>query len=232
MSTFALRPRRCLACGVSSEREVAVSLNGERRPDLRAAILDGSFQRYPCPSCGAPCRVQDPFVYLHFARKEWITCFSPEREPDWARLECEPMEDWREGMVTFAPPLVRDLSAGFRVRAVFGVDALREKLLCFEHGLDDAWLELLKLQLHRERADLTFSPRQRLRLYAVESDTLWFGVTGANRTLGVAREALLALQEDPIAWLTPMEHLTRGPYVDLGRIMFAPESAPQEQATA
>ena len=228
MSTFALRPRRCSACGAVSSAEVAVSLNGERRPDLREAILDGSFQRSTCAACGAPHRVQDPFVYLDFARKEWITCFAPDREPDWARLECEPMEDWREGMVTFAPPMVRELSAGFRIRAVFGVDALREKLLCFANGLDDAWVELLKLQVMRERADLVFSPSRRLRLYAVEPDTLWFGVMGTAHTLGVGRGALLALQEEPLAWLTPMEHLTRGPYVDLGRMMLAPESAPPE----
>ena len=140
MSTFAQRTLTCSACRQPSAMSVAVSLNGGRQPELRLAILGDTFQRIICPSCGVPGRIEQPFVYLDFTRKHWITCFHRRREASWATLEGEPHEDWKEAMITFAPRIVREMSASFRIRAVFGVDALREKLLCFEHGIDDVWL--------------------------------------------------------------------------------------------
>jgi hypothetical protein len=225
MSTFTSRTRACRACGTDNEHSVAVSLNGDRMPELRDQILDGTFQRFACVNCGSTVRIEDPMVYIDFERKEWLTCFPTVRESEWHRLELEPLEDWKEAMITHAAPIARKMSAGFKVRAVFGFDALREKLLCFQHAVEDGLLEVLKFDLVRSVADIAFVPNRRLRLYAVDGDTLWFGVTGTDRTLPAPRSLLTEYAMEPLEWLSLTERLRRGPYVDLGRIMLPPMGA-------
>lgn len=222
MSIFASRTRACRVCGTDNEHSVAVSLNGDRMPELREQILDGTFQRFACVDCRAIMRIEDAMVYLDFERKEWMTCFPRARESQWHRLELEPMEDWKEAMITHAAPIAREMSAGFKIRAVFGMNALREKLLCFQHTIEDGLLEVLKLDLIRGVSDISFDPHHRLRLYAVEEDTLWFGITGTDRTLSAPRELLTEYALEPLEWLSLTERLRRGPYVDLGRIMLPP----------
>lgn len=225
MSTFASRTHACPTCGTRQELTVAISLNGDRMPELREQILAGTFQRFPCSACEAAILVEDPMVYLDFARKEWLTCFPRSRESEWHRLEQEPLEDWKEAMITHASPIARNMSAGFKVRAVFGFNALREKLLCFEHAIDDGLLEVLKFDLIRSLSDLPFVPERRLRLYAVEPETLWFGVSGTERTLPMPRQLLDEYAMEPLEWLSLTERLRRGPYVDLGRLLLPPMTA-------
>jgi hypothetical protein len=191
-------------------------------PELREQILVGTFQRFVCEECDATMRIEDAMVYLDFERKEWMTCFPRARETEWHRLELEPLEDWKEAMVTHAAPIAREMSAGFKIRAVFGMDALREKLLCFEHGIQDELLEVLKFDLVRGVPDIPFQPNRRLRLYAVNQDVLWFGLSGTDRTLSAPREVLTEYVLEPLEWLSLTERLRRGPYVDLGRIMLPP----------
>lgn len=222
MSTFTDRTRACRACGTENTHSVAVSLNGGRMPELREQILGGTFQRFSCVNCHAVMIIEDAMVYLDFGRKEWLTCFPSTREREWHRLEQEPLEDWKEAMVTHAAPIVREMSAGFKIRAVFGRNALREKLLCFEHAIDDITLEVLKLDVLRTTPDLVFAPQHRLRLYAVDSETLCFGVSATHRTLQLPRDLLSKYALEPLQWLPITEPLRRGPYVDIGRIMLPP----------
>ena len=221
MSTFARRRYPCPTCRVEAERDVAVSLNGGRRDDLRSAILAGTFQRYRCASCGAEYLVDDPFVYLDFGRKEWIASYPPSREREWPALETEPVEDWRTTMITHAAPVAREMSSGFRIRAVFGLAALREKLLCFEHGVDDGWLEVLKLDLMRSVPGIGLHPDRRPRLVDVLPDALV--VAGAFGVLRVSRDALTQIRTDPIEWSEAWEAVTRGAWVDVGRVLLAPD---------
>jgi hypothetical protein len=221
VSTFAQRTYPCPTCKVEARRTVAVSLNGGRRADLREAILTGGFQGFTCEACGMPYRVEDPFVYVDFERKDWISMFPPARERQWPALESEPVEDWRQSMVVHAAPVARARSEGMKVRAVFGLAALREKLLCFAHGLDDGWLEVLKLDLMRTPAvGLPFHPDARPRLTAVHPDKLELATH--RGPMLVAREHLAEIQIDAIEWSEAYEALTRGAYVDLGRILLAP----------
>ncbi len=219
MSTFGVRAISCASCRNSTERSVAVTLNGGRRPDLRRQILDGAFQRVTCPMCGTRQRLEQPFVYIDFDRKQWITCFPPAREREWRSLESEPHEDWKEAMISFAPPLVREWSAGFVVRAVFGLDALREKLLCFDHGLHDVWLAVLQLDAMRRLPGVGLHPTRRVRLDAVDEERLVHRIPGTDEVWAVPRAQLTAMQSDPIEWSVAYEALDRGPYVDVGRIM-------------
>ncbi|MDP2307576.1 MAG: CpXC domain-containing protein [Pseudomonadota bacterium] len=221
MSTFGARTVYCPACGAGTERTVVVSLNGGRRPDLRRQILDGTFQRVVCPGCGAPHRLEEPFVYIDFDRKQWITCFPPAREAEWSSLESEPREDWKEAMITYAPPLVRAWSAGFTVRAVFGLAALREKLVCIDQGVHDIWLAVMQLDAMLQLPEVGFHASRRLRLVGVDGELLIHRIPGTDTSLAVPRGRLVGMQADPLAWSAAYEALGKGPYVDVGRILLA-----------
>lgn len=219
MSTFGTRAIPCVRCGAATEWNVVISLNGGRRPDLRQEILDDRFQWVTCPQCGAVQRLDEPFVYIDFERKQWITCFPTAREGSWHTLESEPLEDWKEAMITFAPPMVREWSAGFQVRAVFGLDALREKLWCFELGIDDVWLAVLELDAMRTIPGMLFNPGRRLRLVGVDEDKLVFRVMGSAEVWAVPRSRLAEIQAEPLEWSAAYDALNKGAYVDVGRIL-------------
>jgi endogenous inhibitor of DNA gyrase (YacG/DUF329 family) len=50
--SFRTETVNCPACATPVEFELVFSVNADRRPDLRDAIVAGTFQRQPCPSCG------------------------------------------------------------------------------------------------------------------------------------------------------------------------------------
>lgn len=218
MSTFVQRDFVCRDCGHGERLEVVQSLNGGRRGDLRQQILEGRFQWHRCPGCGRSGVIEVPFVYIDFGRKQWVSCFTPERERDWRRLESEPLTDWKEAMITHASPVARRMSEGFVVRAVFGQAALREKLLAWEHGLDDHWLAVLVLDLMRAVPALGFHPDLRPRLVGVGEGLRFASPRGE---LELPRARLDELRLDPLSWNAAWEAVGGGPYVDVGRLMFA-----------
>ena len=64
MSVFHTETVNCPACATPVEFKLVFSVNADRRPDLREAIVAGTFQRQPCPSCGAEFRVDPEFTYM------------------------------------------------------------------------------------------------------------------------------------------------------------------------
>jgi hypothetical protein len=65
------------------------------------------------------------------------------------------------------------------MRAVFGIQALREKLLIMDAGLDDRAIEALKLQI-LEWYDLHYQPEAHLWFSRVEDDQLVFAWATAS----------------------------------------------------
>lgn len=80
------------------------------------------------------------------------------------------------------------------VRIVFDADELRERLVIWDAGLDDARVECLKLQCIRERPDVR-GPHERIRVLSINSATIEFA---AERAPGVALRG----------WSAPQNHLT------------------------
>ena len=226
MSTFVDRNIPCPSCSFVQVRSVAKSLNGPRVPEVVDEILAARFQRYACDECGTSYTVDLPLVFLDFDARIWIGMFPLAWELRWAELEDQPRESWSKNMIDHAPPIVRSMSEGFRIRAVFGLDALREKLLCFHAGLDDAYLELLKLDLMRSTEGLLFHPGHRPSLIEVDDEGLVFAIDGMSESgaprpgrLEVPRARLEGMRMDPAAWEPALRKVKQGPYVDVGRIM-------------
>ena len=87
MSVFEKTSLACPACGSTVVVDLVHSVNAVRRPDLRTAILDRSFQRTVCPACGAGFRVEPKFTYLDTGRKQFIAAMPASELPDWQEAE-------------------------------------------------------------------------------------------------------------------------------------------------
>src|SRR5262245_3561647 len=87
MSLFQTLEIPCPACGTDVEYSVVYSVNANRRPDLRAAIIDGTFQRQTCSACQANFRVEPEFNYLDVNRGLWIAAFPLSKLAEWRHWE-------------------------------------------------------------------------------------------------------------------------------------------------
>lgn len=172
MSSFGPATIRC-RCEHAYQVDVADGLHISLRPDIRQAILDGTFHRFECPRCGAATIIEDLLAYTDFPRKHWFTVVP--------RAGVLHMQQWldiahasfRATMIERAAPMVASWAPHLTRRLIFGLASLREKLLVFDAGLDDRIVELVKLQLIRDlalpaRADGYF------HLVAIDHATLRF----------------------------------------------------------
>jgi len=225
MSRFSRDEVTCSHCGSRSLQNVYSSVNAGRSPSLRESILSGAFHRFECPFCRALFVWESPFVHVDVARKQWLVQNPRSWEPGWRKREADAVRRYVEATQRpGAATGVDAIFAGTTVRLVFGLAALREKILCLDAGIDDATLEALKLDLMRSVKGLWFHPAGRPRLDAVSTETLTFvalppGGGDERVRFEVARQAGLAAVRAP-----GFEHLravlVEGSYVDVGRVLY------------
>src|SRR5437868_10649487 len=87
MSMFRTMMVNCPECGTAVDFKAVISVNADRRSDLRAAIIDGSFQRQPCPKCGKDFRLDPELTYVDVGRGQWIAAFPVAKLGHWKELE-------------------------------------------------------------------------------------------------------------------------------------------------
>src|SRR5580698_8815544 len=100
MSVFHQATVACGKCGTANDVDLAASVNADRRPDLRTAILDGSFQALKCEKCGTALRLPAHLTYLDTGRGQWIVVDSFAALPNWKDAEAEAQDAYD---VTFGP---------------------------------------------------------------------------------------------------------------------------------
>jgi hypothetical protein len=113
-----------------------------RLPEQRAAILRGDLQRAQCAACGVGFRYEAQSIYTDFSRYEYVAV-EPPQGGDWRALRAHHIGVF-DRTFQMGPAVASDLAGGVCPRLVFGLGALREKLLCWDAGLDDRVLELCK----------------------------------------------------------------------------------------
>jgi len=224
MSMFETQTIHCPACGTAIEADLFYSVNADRRPDLRAGVIDGSFQRQTCANCQAVFRIDPAFNYLDLGRGQWIAVHPFGRLGDWESVEAEDRASFDKAYGPAASAGAREIGAGLTVRIVFGWPAFREKLVAAESSLDDRELELLKLAILRSRDGAPLSETVELRFVERAPDGLVLAWVDA--TTDVAAETLLVPQRayDDIAgnvddWGALREELGQGLFVDMQRFM-------------
>lgn len=235
MSLFSRASFACPLCGAAAEADAVASVNADRRPDLRTAILDGTFQATTCPACAATIRLPPRFVYTDVRRGQWLVAHPPRDLPRWAELEAEAAAVFARGYGTTAPKAAREVGAGLSARAVFGWPALREKLLAAALGLDDVTLELLKLAVIRDIPGAPFGATTELRLHdveagaeaGVEADDLvlrWSNLETETplSQLRLPRKAFADVAADVAGWADLRTELAGRLFVDTARLLSEP----------
>lgn len=225
MSIFRTVEVPCPACNVPVAFELVHSVNADRRPDLRQAIVDRSFQQEKCPSCSFAFRTEPEFTYLNLDRNQWIAAWPASKLADWAAIEKRSQQSYDKAFGAQAAPEARDLGTALKPRATFGWPALSEKLIAQEAGIDDVSLELAKLALIRTLDDAPLLQDVELRLIGVEEGTKlvlgWIrsGTEELREVLAVPKEIVAEVEAQAEAWQDLRSELTAGIFVDIQKLM-------------
>jgi hypothetical protein len=224
MSMFRTMTVTCPQCGTAIDFKVVISVNADRRPDLRAAILNGSFQRQPCPKCGKPFRLDPEMTYIDAHRGQWIAAYPVAKLGQWKELEDQARASFDQAYGERAPAAARQMGAGMKPRITFGWSALREKLVAADHQLDDVTLELVKLALVRTSKSTPLSNDTELRFLDVDEDKLvmaWIHPQTEQivEALKVPRKLYDDIAADEPGWRALREELSAGPFVDMNRLL-------------
>jgi hypothetical protein len=228
VSTFVPSTIIC-TCGEHYVVEVANGLHISARPDIRQQILDGTFHRFNCPRCGATTMVDKLLSYTDFPQRQWFTIAPSDGLPWRRKWLAIANESFAATMQNNAPPMVVQWGTEMTRRLMFGLAALREKLVVFDAGLDDRVIELLKIQLLRDLRD-TFSPSQYFHVVAVTADRLVFEKThpdGVIRSFELPRSLYDDLARSDALAETIATAFPDGLLID-HRAMLAPEATGEQ----
>lgn len=226
MSIFNTTEMACPNCATLVSFDLVHSVNADRRPDLRQAILERRFQAETCPACQTSFRVEPEFTYLNTQRGQYLAVWPLSKRAAWKELEARSQAAFDKSFGSGAPPEAKAIGNKLAARAVFGWAALNEKLFAAEAGIDDRTLELAKAGVLRHLDTVPVGGGSELRLIAVQGDELklgWISTEGDELTdvISLPRSALAEIDAEPEAWQELREEIAAGLFVDLERTLLA-----------
>ena len=157
MSTFQRQTVICPTCQHSVDGNLLEGMRAEALPELLEAVRTRTLHLLRCPSCHEEFRVEKPFLVADLVSGYYLAVELPTRSW-WAAQERQ--EEVFQRAFQAGPAIAR--SIGERVhyrRVVFGLEALREKLILRDAGLDDRTVEIVK---HRSQLERGVSPSAEL----------------------------------------------------------------------
>lgn len=182
----------CPVCRREARFAPVSHIDAERRPELRQAVLDGSLQRQVCPDCGTAFRMQPDLWYVDRGRSQWIAAFSWEKLRRWR--ECE--QHAHKMLERTTGPADR---TALTPRITFGWNALREKVLLVDEGLDDVALELCKYELAASLPDGPLAAGTEMRLLRIDNGDLWMATIHGDSEQILSRTQLQQSQYATVA---------------------------------
>ena len=228
MSVFQSIEVPCPSCSTSVPFELVHSVNAARRPDLRVAILDRSFQRQACPACGYTFRMEPEFTYLDVGRKQFFAVFPASKLAQCHELEAKAVASYNKA---FGPGSgAESMGKGMLSRAVFGWAGLVEKLIAADHNIDDRTLEIAKIAVMRSLGEVKVGEDREFRLLGLTDDQLVLGwlrtsTEDLDEELNVPRDLLGEIESQPSDWDALRAEVTGPMFVDYRRGMFAAAAA-------
>jgi|KBSMisStaDraftv2_1062788.scaffolds.fasta_scaffold13715_4 hypothetical protein len=224
MSIFRTYELNCPACNTPVRFDLVMSVSADRRPDLREAILDGSFQRKVCPACATAFRPEPEFTYIDFARGQYIFVYPVDKRPAWQEWEAKAAAIFDSTLGKNATKEAVALGKKVDPRVVFGWPALIEKILARQAGIDDRTLEVAKILVMQNSDESPVPGQMELRLVGDEDGDLVFAwVHALDRTVGdamrVPRSLIAEIETQPTAWKGVRDDVSEGLVVDFQRAM-------------
>ena len=226
MSIFRTLDVNCPACNTPVRFDLVMSISADRRPDLREAILDGTFQRKICPACGTAFRPEPEFTYIDFARGQYIFVWPVDKRQAWPKWSEKSRETFDATLGKGATPEAVAIGKKVDPRVVFGWPALIEKILARQYGIDDRTLEVAKIVVMRNSGESPIPGEMELRLVGEEEGDLvlaWVRaldrrVAGATQ---VPRTLIGEIEAEPAAWKEVRADVAEGMLVDFQRELLA-----------
>jgi len=214
---------KCPFCDELVTVNAVGSVNADRRPDYRDAILEDRFQDTTCGSCEKSFRLQPEFNYLDAARRQWISALPAADMPNYLALEDEMTELFATSYGSKAPVAAQDVGKTLDVRVTFGWPAIREKLFARANNIDDVSLEIMKLDVLRQLPSAPLGPGIELRLVDMLGDDMIFAWlrTQAEEALEqfkVPAAWFHGIADNPDPWTAIRIKLTNGPFVDMQKL--------------
>ncbi len=224
MSLFNQANVTCPRCATEFAAEVVASVNADRRPDLREAILDGTFQALTCASCASHFRLPPSFSYVDVGRGQWIMAYPTDEVEHWTALEAQAGHIFASSYGAEAPPAAQAIGADLCARITFGWPAMREKLLCVALGLDDVTQELTKAAVMRSVPNPPFANATELRLVGAPMGALqlaWLNRDPEATLAGVdvPRDIYTDIAGDTAAWAVMRGRIEGHAFADLDRLL-------------
>lgn len=105
---------------------VATSVNAERHPHMREAILRRTFHVFECGACHQPVGIDKELLYIDLTRREFYGVFPLAAAADPAPCARKIAEAFETALGPGAGEAVRPLAEGMRVRVCFGLEAIGE----------------------------------------------------------------------------------------------------------
>ena len=125
----------CPACGHTQDFTIWLSLNADLDPDAKLRLMGGSLFDFECGRCGHRTNVNYNILYHDMTNRVMVN-YVDEASVEKALAQMEEAERMYGGAM-----------AGYRRRIVTDQNALREKAIIFDMGLDDRVIEIIKLFL-------------------------------------------------------------------------------------
>lgn len=227
-------------CGAPVEVTLADSINAVRHPHLRAMVLERRLHRFECGTCGRILAFDKPLSYVDVERRQFLHV-APRAELHRAAELVELTRSLYARAFSVGPEAMQAEGSGYFVRLCFGYEELREKLLAFDHGLNDLVLEVLKCELLAAEPSLLASGVLTLFLEAVRDDgslelrperlSPTAEATGAPASITVQRAFYDHLAARYPEVLARRPQLASGPHVSLLRLLDWPAPAVPAAAT-
>ena len=161
MSKERIEKITCPKCGQEIEMVIWDRLNGDLDPEAKAQLLNGTLFRFKCSKCGHESNLQYSILY-HDMKNSAMVYFV---HPDAVEQTIQELTEMEEKL-----PVKME---GYRKRVVCDQNALREKAILFDNGVDDRVAEIIKL-IYLANAHKQFPDNEITAAYMmIEDGKMW-----------------------------------------------------------
>jgi len=128
----------CPRCGDVNPATIWTSITADRNPDLKQALLDGTFFSHDCPRCALRFEIAQPLLYHDMRRNTLVQFVLPgDAPPDLFGVRM---------LLSQTPGIT------YKLRLVGTIPDLTEKIAMLDDNLDDRLVEAFKYALAEKLA--------------------------------------------------------------------------------